>query len=78
MLTKYLTFYAMPSPFENHAPYQRIICDSALPIDKQWLRMLNDMLGEMTYEHLRVAGLSHENARSIMGLLALHLRQEES
>jgi esterase/lipase superfamily enzyme len=67
----------MPYPYEEHKPYQRCIKDEVLPTDRQWLRMLNDMMGGMSIDGMTASGLSIEQARSIKGLLALLNRYEE-
>lgn len=66
----------MPYPYEEHLPYQRCITDQVLATDRQWLRMLNDMLGNMSIDGLINSDLSMEQARSIKGLIALVYRYE--
>lgn len=66
----------MPSPFDHHAPYQRVMTQAVLPQDRQWLRLLDEMLGGLTLEKLVMAGLSREEARALQGLLAMAPRYE--
>lgn len=68
----------MPYPYEEHKPYTRAIRDEILPVDRQWLRMLADMFGGLTVDGLTKAGLSTEQARSVLGLVALVHRYEGS
>ena len=67
----------MPSPCENHPPFQRLISDSANAVDRQWLRMLAEVFKETSYEQLIEAGMTRDYVRDFLGTIALNRRVNE-
>ena len=59
---------------DNHAPFKRIISDEATAIDRQWLRMMNDVFSKISHETLVTAGYTPIEATRILGVVALKKR----
>ncbi|WP_295442597.1 hypothetical protein [uncultured Thiodictyon sp.] len=60
----------------NHAPYQRVIYDDATAIDRQWLRMMEDALSNVSLDQMLNAGIENTSAREILGLIAINMRDK--
>jgi len=64
----------MSSPLSDHPPFQRIISDAAGPVDRQWLRMLDDAFANTSFEQLLQAGIPQPMVIEFLGVVALRRR----
>lgn len=60
----------------DHAPYQRIMSDETTAVDRQWSRMLKEVLEPVSLESMVRSGIHEETARDLLGLIAVHMRNE--
>lgn len=66
------------SPFEIHAPYQRIMTNALVPVDRQWLRLLADLLEPVSLDQLVNAGMTQSRARALLSLSAMVSRYRDA
>lgn len=60
----------------DHAPARRILSGESTASDRQWLRMLDEVLEPVSLEQLIHCSVDAEAARDIIGLIALRERTE--
>lgn len=61
----------------DHAPFQRVTAGQSSAIDRQWMRMMNDVFENIGHEHLCNAGMHPREATELLGLVALNCRIKE-
>lgn len=62
--------------FEHHPPYRRVLAGEPTAVDRQWLRLLDELLDAIHYPQIIATGTDPATAREVLGLLALAQRFE--
>jgi hypothetical protein len=58
----------------DHPPAHRVIIDEATAIDRQWLKLLDEVFKNVSYDDIVNAGVDKEAAVALLGLVALNDR----